>query len=402
MLYIKFSEPTINLLKFYLFRIFVVRFNILSTIMNIKDTFLRLTNRTYPHESEFLLFPLLPSELKTDAFGNLFIEVGKTTTMFTAHLDTATRADCEVNHMIEGDLIKTDGTTILGADDKAGVTIMMHMIENKVPGLYYLFLGEEVGCVGSKKLAEALKKENIFPHIKKCIAFDRRGTTSVIKFQCGTRCCSDAFAKDLSSKLNAAVPDFKFEPDPTGLYTDSAQFTTIISECSNISVGYQHEHTFDEVQDIKFLQKLADAVIKIDWESLHVERDQTVPEYNEDSWYGNYYAVTQGSTTRYAINYGNNSNYGSAYKPSDYRKNQDLYGAYVRPVPKVQNFYDEKNEYVSTIESVNGEITCVKMHPDRIKAESILIQDLFDILEIHCDSYTRSEERRVGKECRSR
>ena len=208
--------------------------------MNIKETFLKLTRRTYPHGSEGLMMHLLPEGLVHDAFGNLYIEVGKTTTMFTSHLDTATKADCNINHVIENNLIKSDGTSILGADDKAGVTLMMHMIENKVPGLYYFFLGEEVGCVGSKQLAEFLKKDNVFPHIKKCIAFDRRGKDSIINFQFGTRCCSDAFAKDLSTKLNDAVAGLGFKPDPTGMYTDSAQFIPLISECTNISVGYQN------------------------------------------------------------------------------------------------------------------------------------------------------------------
>jgi hypothetical protein len=31
------------------------------------------------------------------------------------------------------------------------------MIENKIPGLYYFFLGEEVGCVGSRKVAGVQK-----------------------------------------------------------------------------------------------------------------------------------------------------------------------------------------------------------------------------------------------------
>ena len=39
--------------------------------------------------------------------------------------------------------------TILGADDKAGMVILLYMIEKKIPGLYYFFIGEEVGCIGS-------------------------------------------------------------------------------------------------------------------------------------------------------------------------------------------------------------------------------------------------------------
>ena len=90
--------------------------------MNIRDKFLELTTRTYPHGTETELFTLLVDGLKTDEFGNLFIKIGKSDVMFTAHLDTATSALTDITHVFEGDIIKTDGKSILGADDKAGIT----------------------------------------------------------------------------------------------------------------------------------------------------------------------------------------------------------------------------------------------------------------------------------------
>jgi putative aminopeptidase FrvX len=157
--------------------------------MNIKDKFLELTSRTYPHGTEEDVFPLLNSELQKDEFGNLFIKIGESDVMFTSHLDTATSALTQVNHVFDGKIIKTDGKSILGADDKAGVTIMLYMIENKIPGLYYFFLGEEVGCVGSRKVANVQKDQKI-EGINKVISFDRRGNDSVITFQSSQRCCS--------------------------------------------------------------------------------------------------------------------------------------------------------------------------------------------------------------------
>ena len=108
--------------------------------MNITKKFLQLTSKTYPHGTERELFRFLPKSLQEDEFGNLFIKIGESDAMFTSHLDTATKADTKVNHIFDGNIIKTDGTTILGADDKAGVTIMLNMIEKKIPGLYYFFL----------------------------------------------------------------------------------------------------------------------------------------------------------------------------------------------------------------------------------------------------------------------
>ena len=42
--------------------------------MNIKEKFLSLTTRTYPHGTEQDLFHLLPQNLELDDFGNLFIQ----------------------------------------------------------------------------------------------------------------------------------------------------------------------------------------------------------------------------------------------------------------------------------------------------------------------------------------
>ena len=279
--------------------------------MNIKEKFLELTSRTYPHGTEKEVFSLLGDCLQEDEFGNLYIKIGESDVMFTSHLDTATSALTQVVHTFENNIIKTDGKSILGADDKAGVTIMLHMIENNIPGLYYFFLGEEVGCVGSKKVAEKQKTEKI-PGINKVISFDRRGKNSVITYQSGQRCCSDKFGSALADELNKNEVSFSYKNDPTGLLTDSVQFIRIYSECTNISVGYNYEHTFNEQQDIEHLEKLAEACLKIDWQSLPVERDPSKTEYSWNNYYD--YDYNYGSS----YNYGN---YGSSIHSGDYDSN---------------------------------------------------------------------------------
>jgi hypothetical protein len=258
--------------------------------MNIKKKFLKLTSKTYPHGTEDQLKNHLPKGYKEDGFGNYYIEVGiNSNTMFTCHLDTADRQQKIVRHILDGNIIKTDGTSILGADDKAGMTIMLNMIENKIPGLYYFFIGEERGCVGSRKLSQNWSNMEFSERINKCISFDRRGTDSVITEQFYGVCCSIGFAKELSNRLNSTSYDFKYCPDPTGIYTDSAQFTTLIPECTNISVGYYSEHTTSERQDILHLENLCKAVCEIDWETLPILRnDLTEWSYldkdDEDEW----------------------------------------------------------------------------------------------------------------------
>lgn len=239
--------------------------------MNIKNTFLQLTQRTYPHGTELELYKYLPQGIQEDGFGNFYIKVGEnSTTMFTCHLDTASVTVKTITHIIDGDIIKTDGETILGADDKAGMVVLLYMIQNNVPGLYYFFVGEERGCVGSSKVSDNWDSFEFSQRITKCISFDRRGCSSVITEQIYGPCCSDVFAQKLSEMLNQHEENFNYKPDPSGIYTDSAQFTNIIDECTNISVGYYNEHTSFERQDILHLEMLCRVVCKVDWENLPV------------------------------------------------------------------------------------------------------------------------------------
>jgi hypothetical protein len=239
--------------------------------MNIKQKFLQLTAKTYPHGTENELINQLPVGYTEDGLGNFYLKIGdRPSTMFTCHLDTADRSQSKVNHILDGDIIKTDGKSILGADDKAGMVVLLSMIEKKVPGLYYFFVGEERGCVGSSKLSKKWNTTEFSDYITKCISFDRRGTDSVITEQFYGECCSVEFAIELSKRLNAKDINFKYQPDPTGIYTDSAQFTSLIKECTNISVGYYSEHTFSERQDIIHLERLCKVVCEIDWETLPI------------------------------------------------------------------------------------------------------------------------------------
>lgn len=347
--------------------------------MNITKKFLQLTSRTYPHGTEQELFHLLPKSLQEDEFGNLFIKIGESDVMFTSHLDTATKANTEVVHIFDGDIIKTDGTTILGADDKAGVTIMLNMIEKKIPGLYYFFLGEEVGCIGSRKVADVQKVEKI-PGINKVISFDRRATSSIITYQSSKRCCSDTFGDALAKAFNDVETTFDYKLDKNGVLTDSIQFISIYPECTNISVGYYDEHTFRERQDIAHLTKLAEACLKVDWTSLPVERDPSKIEYDY-SWstYGSDWGYDAWGSSRY-----DTGNYTNAYADVSNRQ-----GAY-RVKTEKSWFYDETFQFLSMIETnvTTGKIVKVELIEERIKYEAKLIEILFKDIELH---YTKME-----------
>lgn len=231
-------------------------------------TFCSLTHKTYPHGTEADVLRFIKHNLNKDKHGNFYIRIGESKTMFTSHLDSATSIPSKVKLVTYEEkkqkFVGTDGSTILGADDKAGVTVMLYMIEHNVPGLYYFFVGEERGGVGSYNLS--MECDNILENIERCVAFDRYGYNSVITHQMMSRCCSDIFADALCAEFKKQ--GLELRKDDTGIFTDSANFINIIRECTNISVGYFHEHTKREFQNITYLEQLCNAVLNIDWENL--------------------------------------------------------------------------------------------------------------------------------------
>lgn len=89
---------------------------------------------------------------------------GVDTIYFTSHMDTVVPGN-GVNPSVEDGYIITDGTTILGADDKAGLAAILEAIrsieENKVEHgdiQFVITVGEESGLVGAKALDSTLLK----------------------------------------------------------------------------------------------------------------------------------------------------------------------------------------------------------------------------------------------------
>lgn len=241
----------------------------------IRD-FMRLTRTTCPYGHEHEVYGAMLEKLgfSTDEFGNYWLGIPTKDnklpdTMFAAHLDTADYGEVKkIRRVVDkGGIVRTDGKTLLGADDRAGVAVLLHLIRERVPGTYIMFVGEERGRKGSEPVSEAL-----VPHaFQRVICFDRYGKNSIITAQSGQRTASKAFAEALIQQY--ATLNLPFEQDEYGSYTDSYSFVDIIPECTNISVGYNNAHSTAETQDLKFLVQLAEASAKIDWESLPSVRD---------------------------------------------------------------------------------------------------------------------------------
>ena len=251
--------------------------------MNFKETFLKLTEYTTPFQTESDLEPILlsmVSGLKRDTIGNYHKVIGNSETLFTCHLDNFCKTKEKVNHVIENNIIRTDETTILGADNKIGVCVLLYLISNNVPGHYCFFVGEEPilsgGCYGSL-LFSRFKSITKF---KRAIAFDRKETASIVTRQMAQECCSSKFSNELATRFIENM--IWSESDPTGYYTDTASFLELIPECTNISVGVYNEHTKKEYVDIEYAEKVAVAASKINWETLPTVREPKCWLENEE------------------------------------------------------------------------------------------------------------------------
>lgn len=249
---------------------------------------------------------LLPVFGEPDVFGNYILTINNKdgshpNLCFTAHYDTVHAAGGFQELKIEGDTIKAVDSDCLGADCTTGIWLCLEMIKACIPAVYVIHAEEESGCVGSTALVAS---EPVWIScVDAVISFDRFGTTSVITHQCGQRTASNAFAKSFADALD--MP--QLIADDGGIYTDSNEYAGVVSECTNISVGYYHQHTSKEYQDLPFLESLRDSLIKADWSKLVFKRDPKVVELEDYSYFGS-----------------NDKSYGSSYSMWEYEDLLDL------------------------------------------------------------------------------
>ena len=205
-----------------------------------------------------------------DDFGNYIKKIGNNPEiLFSSHTDTVHSSEGMQKIYCKNDKL-TSRSNCLGADDTTGNYIMLEMIAAAIPGLYIFHRDEECGGRGSAYIAE--NTPELLDNIEIAIAFDRLGYNDIVTEQRGYSCCSPDFAAQFST--------LDMRP-ACGSFTDTANYTDLISECTNISVGYFNQHTKKEYQDIAFLSALTKKLLLFKWESLTAHRDlQAVNSYN--------------------------------------------------------------------------------------------------------------------------
>ncbi len=220
----------------------------------------------------------------TEGQGNLWKTVGTDSPiLWSCHTDTVhrTAGKQHLAYTEYGEVYADKTTDCLGADDAAGVWIMRQMILANIPGTYVFHVGEEISGVGSRWAAKNLK-DKIQLH-SAAIAFDRKGDSDIITHQSCGRTASDAFAVSLAECLKP----LNYEPSDGGTFTDTASYSELVAECSNLAVGYDRQHTPKEYLDTRHTVALLDALLAADFSGLVFARDPAVREYKTYS-YGGY------------------------------------------------------------------------------------------------------------------
>lgn len=246
-------------------------------------------------KTEQLFFDTYVKPIATvvDKYGNGWVNVltpdgQRSNIAWSSHTDTVHHGDGFQVPEVHGPMVfPQSGRNCLGADDKSGVWLMLQMIEAKVPGLYIFHRDEEVGGKGSSWIRT--NAPMCLSGIDFCIAFDRKAYGSVITEQSCGMCASDAFAVQMSDLLGEVDYRGLYRADDTGTFTDTANYTGLVAECSNLSVGYFNAHGPGEHQDLEYLQALRDKMVTIDWSQLIAVRkpgEQKPRSYDYGSAYG--------------------------------------------------------------------------------------------------------------------
>jgi acetylornithine deacetylase/succinyl-diaminopimelate desuccinylase-like protein len=200
-----------------------------------------------------------------DDYGNRILSCKDSRIMISTHTDTVHFTEGKQSVQVHNGIARTARSNCLGADDTAGIYAALRMIDLGVKATFVFHRDEEIGGLGSKWLAR--KYPEWLQEFDVCLALDRRGTSDIVTHQLFSRCASDLFAFSLTDQLDLG------HQLTEGTYTDSVNYAHLIPECSNISVGYQNEHTPEEYLDIAYLEEFIERLVKVDWDELIVARN---------------------------------------------------------------------------------------------------------------------------------
>lgn len=194
-------------------------------------------------------------------------KINKPPILLCAHLDTVVPGK-GVNPVIDGDVIRSDGTTILGADDKSGIVQIIWALKELVesgepypPVEILLTIAEEVGLLGAKQCDYTLISA------KECLTFDSHDVGTIMngapsqnnlqfkihgkKAHAGVEPEKGLNAIRIASEAIAAIPLGRIDQETTcniGIIAGGAA-TNIVPDLVEIK-GEARSHNEEKLQDL--------------------------------------------------------------------------------------------------------------------------------------------------------
>ena len=200
------------------------------------------------------------------------VAVGDIPIALVAHMDTVFFQS--MTHMYydqrKGVLWSPEG---LGADDRAGIYMILQIIQSGLRPSIILTTDEERGGVGAQKLA---KSECPIPFLKYMIQLDRHGANDCVFYDC------------YNTDFIDYIESFGFA-EAIGSFSDISFLMPAWKICGvNLSVGYYDEHTTSETLNVNLMYRTLSIVKKM------LEDTNNIPqfEYKEaNSKLSDYYKI---------------------------------------------------------------------------------------------------------------
>ncbi|MGG0940175.1 M20/M25/M40 family metallo-hydrolase [Brevibacillus centrosporus] len=200
-----------------------------------------------------------------DDYGNLLGETicgsgAGPTILLCAHMDTVDWLAPEREVIREGDVL-TSSAGILGADDRAGMAIVMAVVRNvratDFSGrLKVAFTREEeVGRYGSKAM-----ERDWLNDVDLAIVVDRRGNRDIVtsRGQIQPFCDPAVGSFFEQAGVAAGMPDWKAVQ---GGISDACTFASCGINSVNLSAGYLYEHTEKERVDLNWVKETTKLIL---------------------------------------------------------------------------------------------------------------------------------------------
>ena len=181
--------------------------------------------------------------------------------LLSAHMDSVDGLEPDREVLRSGDLFYAS-CGVLGADDRAGMAIVMAVIRNvgttSFDGTLKVAFTreEEIGRRGSRALDPAWLDD-----VALAIVVDRRGNRDIVTSYADVQPFCHPAVGHFFEKVGrlCGMPDWKAVK---GGISDACTFAAYGINSVNLSAGYRHEHTWDEVVSITSCQETAQLIVK--------------------------------------------------------------------------------------------------------------------------------------------